>query len=359
MHVRNNKGWIGIDVGKTRLKIVQLAQAGGGVRIAGSAVADREGSELSEGAVTTGIGDIGRQVMSAIRETGTWTGRRVACMLPMSLTDVRILKIPASGPSERRSLVAQELLATCDRADDQVFDTWLCPPAGGEDNFDVQDVGVVSVARQHVERILGELARAGLRCEVLDGPPLVMARAVRLMGRGLGEKVVAAIDWGYDSGIFCAVRGGLPVYTRHLRHCGLAQLIRAVREALKLQVTEAFEVLEKHGLPDPNRDLRNATQLQEALAEITAEPLGEFVEQLKRTISYLQNQQLFAAPRELVLMGDGAGLRNIACHLSNAVSMPVFTWHLPDGGDQPGTSQMERSEILAGAAALSNLGLAS
>jgi Tfp pilus assembly PilM family ATPase len=114
-------------------------------------------------------------------------------------------------------------------------------------------------------------------------------------------------------------------------------------------------VLAETGLPQPAPGSPPPSDLQEVLAELTSNPLEEFCDELRRTISFLQTQSPDLAAGRMILMGDGAGLRNVELHLQGRLGMSVSPWQIPaadDGNRQP---HHQSPQIFAAAAALSAL----
>jgi Tfp pilus assembly PilM family ATPase len=349
-----NKGWIGIDLDASRMKIAQVERTGGGLRLAASAVLPRSLPDTTRPSVDNDGGPVGREAATAAQQNGGLTGRQVACVLPMVRTDVHTLQLPAAGDSERRALVEQEMI---DRTGDfakHVYDYWICPANHSEGGPAVDQVGVVSAPRALVDRLISDLAVDRFRCKVIDGLPPALARAVQMLDRPDPDEPVAAVQWGYDSGLFCIIRSGQPVFTRHLRNCGFARPVEAVASALNITRVEVYEIFAQSGLPDL-RHPHQRSDLQEVLAELTSEAVVEFCEELKKTVSYLRSQNPETAPRRLYLMGDGAGLKNVEAHVQQRLGFPVAPWQMSSVEAESPQPHAKSPQLFAAAAALSAL----
>ena len=64
------------------------------------------------------------------------------------------------------------------------------------------------------------------------------------------------------------------------------------------------------------------------IEEIAREPTRRFLEELNRTISFLQGQRRDLAPSKLVMFGGGAAVKNICKYLGARVELPVECWNL-------------------------------
>jgi Tfp pilus assembly PilM family ATPase len=334
-----------------------LERGRSGLQFAASVVMPRiDGAHGGDDALVPGCEWTARDISAALLLSGRFSGRRAACALPMPLTDLHALHVPPGEGAQQRAMVAHELSAALAReGHDRVFDFWQTESAAHANAPGMVAVNVLSAPRAVVSRVAENLSRARLACEVIDGLPWALARAVALAyGPGAGPPI-GAVDWGFESSTFSAVAGGRPLYTRHLRSCGVRLLVEAVGQALGLAEDESLRVLETYGLPDPERRDAVRSEIQEVVAEATASRLDEVAEELKKTISYFQTQYGEETLERLCLVGDGAAVENVSAHLSGEVGLPVDLWQLPGTATVgPGNSE-KHPALLAIATALSAL----
>jgi Tfp pilus assembly PilM family ATPase len=330
-----SKGWIGIDLGTRAVKVAQVERVGAQLRLAGARVIRRgaaAGDNDSPVPAAAWWSEVCRQ--ETLREG--FSGRRAACVLSASATDLRAVGVPEGAEDERRAMIAGELDAIyAGNAAGRVFDFWQPQPQSSAGQSSLENVTVLSVAEAEAADVAASLWRAGFYCETLDGLPLALARAVQLASPAAGETPVAALDWGSTSATFCIVRAGRPVFTRHLRDCGFAALPAAVAEALNLSADDAEQLLATHGLCDPARRDDALADVQEILTDISAEPLAAVVAQLDRTLAYPELHRSGLMPERIWLFGGGATVRNAAAVLSERIGLPVQAWTLPLGAAAP------------------------
>jgi Tfp pilus assembly PilM family ATPase len=355
------KGWIGIDLGSRTLKLVQAERAEAGLRIAASVVMPRPGTARGEPSAEGAGGDwLGQGIAAALSLNRDFCGRKAACLLPMHLTDLHLLTIPRGAPAEQRAIIKYELSTIfAGGGPPREFDYWRTGTAAKTSASSTEDVSVLSVPRTLVSRVLGELSRARCSCEVLDGLPFALARAVQLAYPADLPAPVGAVDWGFTSATFCVVSGHRPLFTRHLRNCGVGLLTEAVGRALGLPQDEAMQLLRAHGLPAPDRRRSQGNEVQRVIAEVTAPALNEMADELKKTVSYLRAQYPAVAPDRLCLLGGGATARNVTPLLSAKVKLPVELWRLPCPENTARNGSRDPPEILGTAVALSTLAWAS
>ena len=349
------RGWIGIELGTHSVRLAQADRATGRLRIAASAVVRRAGAEdMLDDDHAVGWKGLSRELAAAIEMNPDFAGRKVACVLPMQQTPVSTVDVPAGGVVPRRTLVAGEAKSLFAREKQApVFDFWEEDPKLTGSAPAGKKVNVLAASHGTVTEALEALRGAGLTCEVLDGLPFVLARAVGLAYGHASGGPIAAVHWGCSSGTFCIVVDGKPVFTRHLRNCGFSQIVRRTSEALGLSSAEASQLLSEYGLPDPNYREGRRKEIQDVIAEIATGPLSEVAKELTKTISFLQMQYPKVLPQRLCLFGDGATLANVTPSLAEKVGLPTDVWRLPDEEDQ--ASLPPQTNQLGAAVALSTL----
>jgi Tfp pilus assembly PilM family ATPase len=348
----SRKGWIGIELGTRALKVAQVERAKGKARIAASAVLYRN-DPAPEG---ESLGWSEHDLAAALALDPNFTGCKTACVLPMHRTPLHAFTIPAGDRAERRAMLVHEIAATASGNEaDAEFDFWEVEGAASSAAAGGGNVCTMSVSRAAVSEITHHLSKAGLVCEVLDGLPFALARAVSLAYGEQHSAPVAAVDWGDASSTFCLIANERLIFTRHLRNCGLGLLVDAVRQALNVSEEDVRHILNRYGLPDPQQPNGDDAQLQTIVAEAGAEQLNEIAEELRKTMAYLRMQFAALFPQQICLMGAGAGVRNVAGFLSRETGINVELWRLPVAVAAPRPVLESGAEPLGIAVALSAL----
>ena len=108
MRLGRKTGWIGIDLGTAGLKLVQAERVGRRVRIAASVVLRRPSPSRTK--TNTDRADCpwrGDDLAAALSLAPHFSGRRVACVLPMRDTEMHVMPIPPGAEAERRAMIAR------------------------------------------------------------------------------------------------------------------------------------------------------------------------------------------------------------------------------------------------------------
>lgn len=281
-----------------------------------------------------------------------FAGSAAAVMLTMSLCDIRALAVAEGTMVERRDLVAQELTSlTGSTVEDREFDFWPVD-LGSENQSSPENVLAVSISRDWSHQVAKDLSEAKLVGQVLDVLPLALARAIEIGAPGSSRRPIAAVDWGYRRATICIVLDGCPMFVRCLRDAGFAAVISALSKSLSVTGEEAQKLLTDHGLPAGPASEND--ELQAVIAEVAAQPLLSFAEEVDRTITFLRQQRRALVPEKVVLFGGGAAIRNIAPFLSEKVDIPIVPWSL-EGHVQTSGRTCPPLPLLGPAVALSAL----
>lgn len=364
MAFRGNKGWLGLELGARTITLAQAERGPSGVRIAASAVVEHGG----KGAPTSGTHAPGstwesEDVVNALALDSGFSGRKVACVLPMHLTEMNILTMPPAPEAERRAMIAHELSSVFPNdSEEREFDFWVTDSPGSTSGGNVdadepyaESVNVLSVRRPLVSDLVHRLSQAGLRCQSIDGLPFALARAVHLAYDSGGNVPIGAVHWGGVSGTLCVVSGRGPQFTRHLRNCGVGSLAEKVSGALGLSNDEAMQVLADHGLPDPECREPAHREIRDAVADVTSQELNELADELNKTIAYVRLKYPELAPQRLCLFGEGARVKNASLYIARKVGLPTDVWRLPLAEDQDDRHARGPQGPLGTAVALSTL----
>jgi type IV pilus assembly protein PilM len=334
----SNLGWIGVDLGTHTVKLAQASRTPDGLRLRHAAVIQRPTAWPEADALAWDEPDPSWPEILAALDCGHFRGRSAACLLPMNACELRGLKVPPGDPHERRAMIASELVDDdAQRAHPIDFDYW---ELGGEKGIETSDgfnVNVISVARPWIDQVAHDCRRIHLDCWAVDGTPLAIARAVGIAaGPRNGDRAVA-VDWGFSNTTLCVVSRGRALYSRRLHDCHFRKCLAAIENALGVTRDHAQHLVDRHGVMLTGADPRSAPadeqEIQAALTAAIADVTASLVEQIERTLKFIELQRRYPHPTSLWLMGGGASVRNIGPHLSAALDLPVTIWGLsPDRG---------------------------
>lgn len=318
---REQKGWVGIDIGTANVKIAQLVRRDGELRVLATALVPRGArvAEVDSDSVASDLSSAG-EIRTAIAVGGAFHGRHAAAVMPMSYCDVHQV---GSLAMQEDTDVDQEIRSAIETitqysADHLEFDIW---PA---DLANQQRWNVLAVARPWSDRIYFDVVESGYSCNVIDGVPQALARAIGLTAADDAMPPTAVLDWGFSQATFCLVADGLPVYVRVLKDCSFQAALAVVAEKLGVTSDEAAVLLEKYGARGLN--FKTEDEIVSMIAELVAEPLRHLEAELAKTLSHVAVQYRNYAPRKLVLFGGGALVGGLPRYFSRKTRMDTQVW---------------------------------
>jgi Tfp pilus assembly PilM family ATPase len=266
---------------------------------------------------------------------------------------MRVLPIPVGTECEERSAVIREMEGIVGRGFASYgFDYWPVDASPVPRSDQLRDSVILSVSNEFLELIAADSRKSRLYVRVLDGLPFALARVMDMSPACRSQGCSVAIDWGFSTATFCAIRDSVPVLVRRLPDCGFGRVIGALSAALGVSFDEAQHLLTRHGVPQPSA---KHAGIQTVIRRATVEALDAFADELKRTLLFLGSREDTSLPDQLWLFGGGATIGNISECLSEKVGAAVQVWR---AFEESAESDSERScpiELLGPAIGLSSL----
>lgn len=333
MFDKRRSGWIGIDIGTSTVKLVQLILSRNRVRLAGSAIVPRHTAwPVVHSSDNQPLSSVDELQAAVSLDTG-FRGKRAAAMLPMAVCDLFSIERPPIRPLEQDRSVRQAIeLATQASAAHLQYDIWDAESDPQSKNPPKSNV--LTVNRDWTDQLCEDVSKSGWWCQTVDGLPLALARAVAMVEQNDAQAPVAALDWGYGHATLCIIVEGRSVYVRCLKECGLHLLIDALSQSLHVTAEETQRLLQGYGIA-ASVD-KASLETSELIRDIIAPRLARLEEEIKRTISHLQGQRRTINPEKLYLFGGGATINGLAEYLTRQIAIDVKIWQF--GADNVGYS---------------------
>jgi Tfp pilus assembly PilM family ATPase len=242
--LKSRHGWIGVDIGTVATKLAQVQRVGDSLQLTAHWIIDNYGGKPLTKDRLQCHGCLPFQ--SQLREARSmFRGRRAAATLPLSMTEVGSMELPAGTDDELRNMIHEELAADNTDGTELCFD-FLPTQAADSTEGDMGSFSVFAAAADVAASAANSLCRAGLDCEVLNSLPCAMARAIELCEPAEPEAAIAALDFGYSSAILVVARGGQLLFTRQLRGCSLQTLLKPLQDGLALSAAEIQQLLGRY-----------------------------------------------------------------------------------------------------------------
>ena len=206
---------IGLDIGSTSVRLLQLSSHGTGYRIDHFAM-----EALNEGVVVDkavqDVEAVADAISRAVKASGT---RAKSCAIAVSGSAVftKMLSVPASlADSDIESHVQIEANQYIPFPLDEVsLDFEVLGPSPR--NADMVDILLAASKSEHVESRQDAIDTAGLKAIVVDVEAFAVANAFELIRERDGvhrNEAVGFFDIGYDVTTLLVIKGGRVIYTR-------------------------------------------------------------------------------------------------------------------------------------------------
>jgi type IV pilus assembly protein PilM len=349
-------GWIGVDIGTRTVKLAQAVRSADVVRLHRAVVVQRPTPWPDEDGLGLAEPDRSDTEIRAALEGGGFTGRSAACLLPMNVCELRGLNVPQGDERERRAMIANELAEDwAERSATMEFDYWELNVDRDAPTVDGFNINVLAVSRPWISRVNNDCQQARLDCWAVDGGPLATARAVGLAANLRGSARALAIDWGFSNVTLSVVGGDRALYVRRIQQCGFHKCLEAIQAALGVTLDQAQHLASTEGVVSPDVAASGRAEIQSAITAAVADTIDAVVEQIRRTLQFVELQRRHLRPTSVWLLGGGASLRNIGPHLSTILDMPVSIWDVPVEATASCALRRGQTALFANAFALSAL----
>jgi type IV pilus assembly protein PilM len=340
---RPKRAPIGLDIGSSALKAVQLAPVGQGWRVAAFAT-----EPLPRGAVTVGGVVDGATVSAAIRrllERERLAGPAVVVALPGQSAVVKRITLPAMTPRELDDAIGWEAEQHIPFPLSDVHLHYEPVGLGGRD-APTMDVLLVAARRDSIAALERVIADAGRTACVIDVGALALQNAYAANRAGGRGATVALLDIGASATTITIVVDRQPAFVRHVSFGGHA-CTEALQEALQLPL-EAAEHIKVGGVAE---DVDRAV-LESALHA----SIDTLVHEVQKTLEFFRSTAGGSAIDRLFVCGGGSLLAGLLDRLRQQLdirTIPLDPFRLlGDAGvtDASGASDRRMAAVAVGLA---------
>lgn len=351
MIIAPRPGFIGIDIGTSSVKMAQIQKRAGRLEIVDAAIVPRRNPWSFDSWHESDPQSSSAEIQAARSMGFGFSGKAAAATATMALCDTRGMKIDLSSDDllNRQQIISE--MQQLDRfdIDSREFDYWAIKR---KYQINGSNVHVMSLDSQWARQFADDQAVARLDCQLLDGMPMALARAVNLANEVPSSEPVAIVDWGYTRATFCVAVGGSPVFVRMLRGSGFQNVVEAVSDSFDVDSNEATKLLTETGLP---ATLKTDTEVQQVIEDVTLDALSMFCSELTRTLGFVRQNQPNNTPRQLIMTGGGSTVRNVGSWLEKRSKLRIRPWALDPGQLKLGRHESFPVSLFAPAIALSSL----
>ena len=300
---------IGLDIGSTSVRLLQLSSHGSGYQIDHFAM-----EPLGEGVVVDkavqDVEEASNVISRAVRSSGT---RAKSCAIAVSGSAVftKTISLPVDlADADVESQVQIEANQYIPYPLDEVsLDFEVLGPSPR--NADLMDILLAASKSENVESRQDAIDTAGLKAKVVDVEAFAIANAFELIRKRDGvnrSEAVGFFDIGYDLTTLLVIKGGRVIYTRD-HPFGGHQLLEETQRRYDMTVEQAsfFE--------------RNE-EAPEDFEEEVLEPFQlNIVHQISRALQFYASSNEYSQISTIYLSGGVASLKGLAAMVQQELGM--------------------------------------
>jgi type IV pilus assembly protein PilM len=291
---------IGLDIGSSSIRLIQLSQHGNSYRIDHFAIEPLPPGVIVEKSVQD-IEAISEAIQAAIRNSGS-NSKYCAVAVSGSAVFTKTISLPANlAETDIESQVQIEANQYIPYPLDEIsLDFEVLGPSAR--NVDMVDILLAASKNENVESRQDALESLGLRARVVDVESFAIGNAFELIRERDGirsSETVGLFDIGYDLSSLLILRNGRVAYTRD-HPFGGNQLIEEIMRRYDMTAEQASFFM--RGEPGP-----------ENFEEEVLEPfMLNVVHQISRALQFFSSSSEFSNIRSLYLAGTMASLDGLA-----------------------------------------------
>lgn len=344
-----NKAVVGLDLGSSVVKAVQLRRTGKSIELERYGIAEVYPNG-DKGIVSL---DLGRARTDAIRralQMGKITTRNAVSSIGGEPVIVRYIQMPAMAENELRNALQWEAQGYIPYEIDEVnLDSVILGASAG--NADKVDVLLVAAKKDMIARHITTVKMADLNPVCVDVEAFAFLNQFEFNYQPDPAGVIALINIGAETTSISIFRGGVSRFSREISTAG-DSITSAIANKLNVNFLEAERLKVTLGAPTGGDSMGQAMQatggggsdllerIRGTVERITGEDLGDdspesmarkaikntlanLVSELRRSIQFYENQASGPAVNRVMIGGGGARLKNLDQYLKRELHLDV------------------------------------
>ncbi len=304
----NDNLFLGIDIGDSSLKMVELRKKGKQIYLSNYAF-----SENVSGVNFTKIDDINylAQAILKVKAEANIKARSVTASLPTFSVFSSIINLPPTDKKNMDAAVAEEAKKVIPLPVEEMILDWKMVPGTQQDKEGAR-VFLTGSPKKLVRRYIEIFRLAKLELASLETETFSLVRG--LMGND--PSTVMIVEIGANSTDLSVVQESIPVLNRSLEICG-GTVTAALAEKLGLSFNQAeqFKFDLSASLSDSSK---------EELPQLIVKALAPVIHEIEYMREFFQSNGGGRKIEKVILSGGGALLMNLADYLSHHLNLQVI-----------------------------------
>jgi type IV pilus assembly protein PilM len=261
---RRSKAVVGLDIGSSAVKAVELKPAGKGFRVAAFGIEPVPPDSIVDGAIID-AGAVADSIRRIFEQNSAFTAKDVCASLSGNAVIVKKITLPVMTESELNESIyweAEQYIPF--DVQDVNLDYQILDPGTGPDSRGSMDVLLVAAKKEKIADYTSVIAQAGRTPVIVDVDAFALQNAFDVnYGLGLGH-VVVLLNAGASAININILQGDQSVFTRDISMGG-----NAYTEAVQKELDLPFDAAEqlKKGIPVDGATFEEAQPVLRAVTE--------------------------------------------------------------------------------------------
>jgi len=297
---RSTPPLLGVDIGTSSIKLLQLSKAGSSYRVEHMAIEDLPEGAFAEHTIQK-VDEVGSAIRSAIKRSGS-KAKHCALSVSGSAVITKVINLPSDlDEDEIEGQIEIEASQYIPYPRDEVsLDFEILGPSAK--NANVVEVQLAASKTENVETRQAVADLAGLSAYYVDVEALAMVNAFELIRQREGiaaSDVTALLDIGDTRSALNVIRGDRSIYYREHPFGG--------RELVE-------ETMRRYGLePEESKFWKRDEEAPAGFEDEVLEPFRQnVIQQIGRALQFFSSSRDYASINTLYLTGGGASVGGLA-----------------------------------------------
>lgn len=307
--LKTSRDLVGVDIGSSSVKAVQLRKKGRQVELVNAGIADLSPDAIVDGAIMDTL-SVSAAITKVFDENQIGT-RNVATSVSGSAVMVKRITVAATSEEDLAAAIPGEAQRQLSAGPAELnLDYQLLGPSTAPNALEVM---LVAARREKVSGYTGVLSQAGKRPQVIDVDAFAVQNSFENGYQPPPDQTFALLNIGASQMNVNIVCNGVPLFARDIPFGGM-QFTEALQKSLDLSYEEAEKVKLGEEHPKVTAEARDA-----ALASVSQSLVAE----IRGTFSFFRQMTGAANIDRIYLSGGTARLAGLAERVEQALAIPV------------------------------------
>ena len=309
---KKSESLLGIDIGSTSLKIVELSRSGRNVAVQNAGIYPIAPNTIIEGKIAD-VPTLAQTLRKAVAMMRT-KAKNVAVAVPGSAVITRVLEMPADlTEDELETQLLMEAEQYIPYSLDEVAVDFTVIESAGEESEQVK-VLLAACRKEAIDALTETVEQADLESKIVDVEPFCLERVYPLLADQLEEDndgLIAVVDCGATNLRINVLDQGSTVYSRE-ESFGTKQLSEEIQRRYGLSEEEALNAERDGDLPGDYE--------QEVLSPFR----DSLIQQISRSLQFFYSSTSYSHLDCLILSGGIASNKELVSMTESKIEVPVI-----------------------------------